>query len=35
MAQTFTTAEKGPITCWIKYANVTNNVWIDPKITVS
>jgi hypothetical protein len=35
MAKTVTVAEKGPITAYIKYANVTNNVWIDPKITVS
>jgi hypothetical protein len=35
MAKTVTVNEKGPITAYIKYANVTNNCWIDPKITLS
>jgi hypothetical protein len=35
MFKSITPQEVGPITVYVKYANVTNNVWIDPLLTVS
>jgi hypothetical protein len=35
MSTTITAQEKGPVSVYIKYANVTETVYIDPKIVVS